>query len=340
MDGICTLANDSVYDQLVALINSIEANAGRQMPICIYPYDDRLDRVRQLVEERPQVQLYCDRTSLAHWDSFVEQVWATHPTARQQWQAIGSRGIHRQGTHRRFCAFDGPFDRFLYMDADTLLIGPVAPIFQALDTCDWVIYDYQHKDLTHVFTVAAPQFEQLFSTEQMRQQAFCSGFYAARRGTFKPDQLGPILAHLQQGEAEVLYPMAPDQTILNYLVMRSGLKSCNLALTLPPGKATGNSVTSTHFTTEAGQVYDRGMPLTYLHYIGVSSQLFRQLCAGENVDFPYREVFLHYRYRHDPSSRPRLVGRLKPYQSAPGWRRYLSALTRQLTLGKSSGTQR
>ncbi|MBD2260898.1 sugar transferase [Pseudanabaena sp. FACHB-2040] len=340
MDGICTLANDSVYDQLVALINSIEANAGRDLPICIYPYDDRLDRVRQLVSERPQVQLYCDRTSLDRWDSFVEEIWATHPTAQQQWQAIGSHGIHRQGTHRRFCAFDGPFDRFLYMDADTVLLSSVEPISQALETCDWVTYDYQHKDLTHVFTVAAPQLSQIFSAEQLRRQAFCSGFYAAKRGTFSPDQLGPILGYLQQGEAAVLYPMAPDQTILNYLVMRTGLASCNLALSLSVDQATGNSITSTHFTVEAGQVYDRGHPLTYLHYIGVSSRLFRQLCAGENVDFPYREVFLHYRYLHDPTSRPRLMGRLKPYQSVPGWRRYLSALTRQLTLGKSSGTQR
>ena len=29
MDGICTLANDRVYDQLVALLNSIEVNGER-----------------------------------------------------------------------------------------------------------------------------------------------------------------------------------------------------------------------------------------------------------------------------------------------------------------------
>ncbi len=30
MDGICTLANDRVYDQLVALLNSIEVNGGKE----------------------------------------------------------------------------------------------------------------------------------------------------------------------------------------------------------------------------------------------------------------------------------------------------------------------
>jgi hypothetical protein len=338
MDGICTLANDAVYDQLVALVNSIEANAGQPMPICIYPYDEDLDRVRRFVAERPQVELYCDRTSLARWDRFVEQVWATHPTARQQWQAIGSRGIHRQGTHRRFCAFDGPFDRFLYMDADTLLLSPVELILQALETYDWVTYDYQHKDLSHVFTTVAPQSREVFTDEQLHSQAFCSGFYGAKKGTFDPDHLGPILHKLQQGEAAVLYPMAPDQTILNYLVMRSNLTSCNLALSLPPDQATGNAITSTHFTTEAGRVYDRGIPLTYLHYIGLSSRLFGQVCAGKNIDFPYREVFLHYRYLHDPSRRPKLSGRLQPYPPPQKrWRRPFSALARKLNLSHLLG---
>lgn len=338
MDGICTLANDQVYDQLVALLNSIEANAGREMPVCIYPYDERLDRVRQLVAERPQVQLYCDRTSIQRWDTFVGQIWSTHPTAQQQWQAIGSQGIHRMGTHRRYCAFDGPFDRFLYMDADTLLLSPVDTIFQTLESYEWVTYDFQYKDLTHVFTVESPQLNQVFSAQQLHEQAFCSGFYAANQGLFNPDGLGEILDYLHQGEAAVLYPMAPDQTILNYLVMRTGLNSCNLALRLPPDQRTGNSVTSSHFTFEGNRVYDHGKPLIYLHYIGVSSRLFRQVCQGENVGFPYRDVFLYYRYLHAPDTRPQLTGKPKPYGSPQGWQRYLKALTRrlprQLTLGK------
>jgi hypothetical protein len=324
MDGICTLANDLVYDQLVALLNSIEANAGASMPVCIYPYDDQLTRVRQLVAARPQLSLYDDQASIQWWDEWVAQAWAAHPTAQQQWQAAGSQGIHRQGTHRRYCAFDGPFDRFLYMDADTLLLRPVTELFAALDRCDWLTYDFQYKDLSHVFSLEGPQLSQLFSAEQLQRQAFCSGFYASRRQVFTVAQRQALLAYLQQGEAAVLYPMAPDQTLLNYMVMRSQLDSCNLAQTLPPEQRTGNSVTSDHFTGSDQALYDHGRPLTYLHYIGISSRLFRQLCAGENVDLPYREVFLHYRYRHDPASRPPLRGRLQPYL-ARRWPQQLGA---------------
>ena len=329
MNGICTLGNDRVYDQILALINSIEVFAGPEMPVCIYPYDDRVDRLRELAQSRPQVTLYDSAASIQRWDAWVEQIWATHPTARQKWDAVGSAGVHRMGTHRRYCAFDGPFDRFLYMDADTLLLSDPSPVFNALGSYGWVTYDFQHKDLSHVYDVDSPWMEKLFSAEQLRRQAFCSGFYGSRRGLFDPDQGQEILDWLQSGEAAVLYPMAPDQTILNYLVMRGGVNSCNLALTLPAAERTGNSVTSSHFTVKNHRVYDKGRPLLYLHYIGLSSKLFARLCHGENVELPYRDVFLHYRYLHDPENRPALAGRLVAARTQ-GWRRYLKPLAQLL----------
>lgn len=33
--GIYTLANDVVLDQLVALLNSIERNVGKDIPVCV-----------------------------------------------------------------------------------------------------------------------------------------------------------------------------------------------------------------------------------------------------------------------------------------------------------------
>ncbi|PSN19198.1 sugar transferase [filamentous cyanobacterium CCP5] len=326
MDGICTLGNDRVYDQIVALINSIEANGGPQMPICIFPYDDQTQRLQALAADRPEVQLYDDNASIQRWDAFVKAVWATHPTAPERWRAAGSQGIHRMGTHRRLCAFDGPFDRFLYMDADTLLLQSPQRIFDYLNDYDWVTYDFQHKDLSHVFDGESEWLNKLFSIEQL-QQVFCSGFYASRRGMFSPELDGELLQRLQSGEGAVLYPMAPDQTVLNYLVLRSQLRVCNLARHLPVAQRTGNSVTSSHFVTRAGQGFDGETPLTYLHYIGVSSRLFSTLCRGENVDFPYREIFLHYRYWHAPEQQPRLQGPCQPYQ-ARRWRRWAYGLSK------------
>lgn len=49
-EGIYVLANDIVFDQLVAFLNSIEANAGKPYPVCIIPYDNRLEQVKDEIK--------------------------------------------------------------------------------------------------------------------------------------------------------------------------------------------------------------------------------------------------------------------------------------------------
>ncbi|MFM7424339.1 MAG: Npun_R2821/Npun_R2822 family protein, partial [Elainella sp.] len=286
MNGICTLANDRVYEQLIALLNSIEQHYGSDMPVCIYPYDNQIERIAVAIQSRPQVQLYADWDSMNAWDEFVRQVWDAHPTARQRWGSDDPTYYHRVGTHRRFCAFDGPFDRFVYMDADTLLLQPLDGIFAALDQQDFIAYDFQHKDLTHVYDINSPKLPSVFGSERLQTEIFCSGFYASKRGLFDAASRANLLSALQAGEAEVLYPMAPDQTILNYMVMKSGLAATNLALSWPSSQSTGNSITSSHFEERNHQLYDQGKPLLYLHYIGLSSRFFNRLCAGENMVLP------------------------------------------------------
>lgn len=308
MDGICTLANDRVYDQVVALFNSIEAIAGKDIPVCVYPYDDRTERVAAEIAKRPNVQLFDNRQVIDRWDDFARKMWDTHPTARQRWVKAGSEGYHRFGTHRRFCAFESPFDRFVYMDADTLLLSPLDGIFERLQNRDCVVYDFQHKDPTHVYEVTSPRLTEVFPQERLETEIFCSGFYASKVGLFPEERRERLIDELRGGEAEILYPMAPDQTLVNYMMMRSGYSIANLALELPKEQRTGCCVTSPHFEARDNLLYDRGQRLIYLHYIGLSSSLFTRLCSGENLDFPYRDIFLHYRYLHEPENRPVFIG--------------------------------
>lgn len=113
MDGICTLANDRVFDQLIALLNSIEAILGRDTPVCVYPYDDNTQAIAAEISKRPSVQLFADREVIDQWDNFAKAASDTHPTAKEGWQKAGSNDYHRFGTHRRYCAFNGPWERFL-----------------------------------------------------------------------------------------------------------------------------------------------------------------------------------------------------------------------------------
>ncbi len=317
MDGICTLANDRVYEQLVALLNSIEAIYGEAMPVCVYPYDDNTTKIAEEIARRPNVQLYDNKDSIARWDEFACEIWDAHPTAQEHWQNIGSTKYHRVGTHRRFCAFDGPFNRFIYMDADTLLMSQLEHIFAQLNHHECVVYDFQYTDLSHVYNIHSPKLTQVFSQERLEKEIFCSGFYGSKKGIFDAERQKYLLEKLQQGEAQILYDMAPDQTILNYMVMRSEISSYNFATELPKNERTGCCVTSPHFEARDNILYDKGNKLTYIHYIGLSSQLFTRVCAGENIDFPYRDIFLHYRYLHEPEKRPQFSTKAVAYNAPP-----------------------
>jgi Mannosyltransferase putative len=304
-DGIYTLANDHVFDQLVALLNSIETNAG-DLPVCVIAYNDNLDRVRTEIANRPNVTLMDDPAIFARWREFSTQVWTTHPHALATWKDQGIDGVYRLSCNHRYASFDpeAPFDRFIYLDADTLVLDSLDMIFESLTDHDFVTYDFQFKDPSHIFNLTSPKLLEIFPQERLQTEIFCSGCYASKKGLFSLEQRQWLVSQLAEGEAEVLYLKAPNQSVLNYITMRSGITIHNLAVHLPLEKRTGNSVTSKHFEWRDRILYDHGKRVTYLHYIGLSSQLFSKLCAGENIDFPYRETFLHYRYLHEPEKQP------------------------------------
>jgi hypothetical protein len=311
MDGIYILANDIVYDQLVALLNSIEVNVGADIPICILPYDDRLTQVKAEIATRSQVSLFDNQASIAYWDDYATQVWHAHESAQQAWKAKGWASVHALGMHRKFCSLDGDFERFVYFDADTLAIGSLDPIFEQLQHHDWVANDYQFlSDINYVLDTTSPKFAQLFELEAARAKIFCAGWFASRRRVIARSQLEQLRDRLIAGDVEVLPWRGPDQSLFNYLVQQSGISFYNVAHS--------NAATGSHWSSQFEEkdhlLYDQGNRLTYLHYMSVASTQFTQLCQGYDVAIPYRDLFLHYRYLKAPAQRPtRLVPLKSPH---------------------------
>ncbi|NJO28152.1 MAG: sugar transferase [Richelia sp. SL_2_1] len=318
-EGIYILANDVVYDQLIALLNSIEVNVGQKYPISIIPYDDRLERIQEEIKYRNNVEIFTDTSAIKLWKDFCTEIWQAHPDAFKIWQEKGISGLYREGTHHRFGGFEGVFDKFIYLDADILVLNSLDYIFEQLNRNDFVVYDFQHKDLSHVYNVNSDKLLNIFPQSRLDSEIFCSGFYGTKKGLFDAERRNYLLSKLQAGEAEILYKSAPDQTILNYMVMGSSVSSYNFSHHLPETEITGCCVTSPHFEERNNVVYDREKRLTYLHYIGLSANLFTRLCNGENIDFPYRETFLHYRYLHEPEQRPKFTTKPKAYNAPPSF---------------------
>ena len=314
-NGIYTVANDIVFDQLVALLNSIEVNVGTDTPVCVIAYDDNTEKVQAEIDKRKNVQFLDNPEIFTPWEEFSYHAWKGHPNALNMWAEKGIKGVNRIGMNRRYCGFDpqAPFEKFMYFDADILVLNSVEYIFDQLDKDDFVVYDFQYKDPSHIFNLESPKLFEVFPESRIKSEIFCAGFYAGKRGLFSESQRQFILEKLNSGEGEVLYTSAPNQSLLNYMKMRLDIPVYNFGLDLLPEKRTGCSVTSPHFEERDNVLYDKGERLTYLHYIGVSSKRFTRLCQGENLDFPYREIFLHYRYLHEPEKRPKFTGKPEAY---------------------------
>lgn len=303
--GIYILANDAVYDQFVALLNSLEVNGAKDLPVCVIPYDNQLDKIKQEIALRNQVTLFDNPASIKFWEDFATQAWISHKTAQKLLRTQAGKSVPRLSMHRKFCAFDGDFEKFIYFDADTLLMSSLDYIDQQLEHYDWVANDFQYKsDLNYVFDLSSPKVSEIFPLDQLPSQIFCAGWFAAKKACLTSSGLTHLLEKLKAGEAEVLALQGADQALLNYVVGRSGISFYNFAYHQPE-QVTGNHWSS-QFEAINYILYDRGRPLTYLHYMSIPASQFRQLCQGEAVDIPYRDVFLHYRYLKSPEQQPKL----------------------------------
>jgi hypothetical protein len=312
--GIYTVANDNVYDQFVALLNSIERNCGQKIPVCVIPYDDNIVKVKKEILKRKNIFLFTDNNILKKWEDFSLKIWKTHPTALEMWKKQGITGVRRLGMNRRYCAFDSkaPFKKFIYFDAD-ILAFQIDNIFKSLEKHKFVVYDFQFKDPSHIFDVKSQNLNNVFSKKRIESEIFCAGFFASHRGLLDSKARKKVISKLAKGESNILYTGACNQSVLNYMIMSSRIPVYNIALNLPKQKVTGNSVTSSHFQDKNHTLYDKGNRLTYLHYIGVPTDLISKACQGENIDFPYRDTFLYYRFMKEPDKMPKFEGKPKPY---------------------------
>ncbi|WP_413160671.1 Npun_R2821/Npun_R2822 family protein [Capilliphycus salinus ALCB114379] len=204
-EGIYTLANDVVYDQFVALLNSIEANAGREIPVCVIPYNDQLDRVKAEIANRKNVKLFDDVAVINDWENFVSEAWKAHRRAQEVWKQRELPSVYRLAMHRKLCGINGEFDKFVYFDADTLLMSPLDAVYEKLDEYDWVANDFQYKsDLKYIFDRPQEQLLRVFEAEKLPSHIFCAGWFASKKGVLNSEILDDLLRKLKAGEADVM----------------------------------------------------------------------------------------------------------------------------------------
>jgi len=310
--GIYTLANDVVYDQLVALLNSIEVNISPDIPVCIIPYDDRLEKVKGEIESRDNVTLFDNWSAIHRWDDFVNRLWEAHPQA--QASKLERPAWYKGHVHRKFAAFNGDFEKFVFFDADSLAMKSLDDMFEKLNDYDFVFNDWEHKkarDVTEINLELIAEKTRI-SEDEIRSKIHCDSFFGSTKSWFGADQLKDLEKRaIATGE-------------INWIRDRSWWSSsglfCYLTLALNPAPSmfnftrsadekerTGNCADADPFVNIDNILYNQDglKPIHRIHYMNYSSADFARLCGGEDVDIRHKNVFLHYRFLKQPELQKR-----------------------------------
>jgi hypothetical protein len=273
--GVYFLANDGVLDQALAFLSSFRTYHP-WTPLCLIPFGDDVAALRDL-RDRFEFTVFDDTDLLRQCDEI-------------------SRAFHRstRGQYRKIAMWDGPFDEFVYIDCDTVVLHNVHFVLRYLDRYSFVT---SHSDQPEVrkWVWRDSIYGAGALTEQQISFAASTGFVASRR-----DALSVAHASARLDDALALVDhmelVCVEQPFLNYLMVTSGAPYTSLyeisrstgAWDLPTERWAGDP----SFKVHNGQIVDQPTPTLTLHWAGEWAKARRT-----NTDIPYQQLWSHYRYQ-------------------------------------------
>ena len=198
--GVYFLANDRLFDEVVAFLNSLRAH-NPSTPLCLIPYDGNTTRIRTLAKSY-SFSILDDQQLLKHCDE-ISAVF--HGRVR--------------GHYRKIAAWGGIFDEFIYIDIDTIVLHPVDFVFPLLRDHDVVTAHAgepsSRKFVWHDSIRPGPDL-----TQTEIDYATNTGFIASKRGLFDPFGVDKLVRR-----AKTLAPhmelLCVEQPLLNFLIVKS-----------------------------------------------------------------------------------------------------------------------
>jgi hypothetical protein len=215
--GLYFLANDKVLDLAIAFLNSART-FNPDLPICLIPYDDQTKRIREraahfefsILEDEALLR-WCDAISL-------------------EFHEPACRG---RGMYRKLAGWFGPFDEFLYIDLDTLILRPIDFLFPLLREFD-AVTAYSNDPGSRNFVWQDFLQPNADISQAQIDYAANMGFILSHRGMLsKPavDALLPAAKRL----APAMQLECFDQPFHNYVIARLAKNYTSLrCLNLPP----------------------------------------------------------------------------------------------------------
>lgn len=277
MRGVYFLANDRVFDLAVAFLTSFR-RSNPDIPLCLIPFAEDCERV----------------TALAARYSFT--VWEDQETLLAC-DEVG-RPFHGKplGHYRKLAIWSGPFDEFLYIDCDTVVLEPVDFVFELLAEHD-VITSHSNMPNIRRWVWRHSALDAGVLNRQQIGFAANTGFIASKAGLFDArkllTQLDAPLAFAEHMELDCC-----EQPYLNYIIVTSGYSYTSLLSIvkrtgrkdIPLERWAGNDIGE----VSEGRIVSPGeSKILVVHWAG---EWERARFAGR--DIPHREFWQYYRSLH------------------------------------------
>jgi hypothetical protein len=274
--GAYFLADDGILDMAIAFLNSFRTyNAS--IPLCLIPY---ADDIGQLASLRRQYNF---------------SIW--RDLAALQWCDGISRMFHgcAVGQYRKLAMWGGSFDKFVYIDSDTVVLNNIDFALRYLDRFDFLA---SHSDMPQIRrwvwkeSIGATR----ALTERQISYAANTGFIASRRESLSRAQIRARLPGALK-LAQHMELLCCEQPLLNYLIVTSGLRYGSLStiarhvgplLGIPLELWAGNS----SFAVRDGLVIQPRSEILMMHWAG---EWARSKSEGRQI--PYHDLWSYYRYR-------------------------------------------
>jgi Lipopolysaccharide biosynthesis proteins, LPS:glycosyltransferases len=298
--GVYFLADDFVSEWTIALLNSLHAYAPKSSIWCI-PFSEEISRLKRLAAHFG-FGIY-DDPSLFELDNIGHSLLPD----------IGRIA----GKFRRLAAFWGPLEHFIYLDADTVILGDVEPLFTTLLTTNYDLL-YADSNLDMVYKPGA------FRDRMVREyqtHGFVTGVWASTVGQLS-------LAEIRMFAAEVApdvdgFATTGEQPFVNYCIDRKRTRMRSFASASDhriywnwPGQAERLYV-STLDESRIRVYTDRWQLVSGVHWAGFSL----------DPQMPHYKIYQHFRLRS--STR---VERVK--WNVKRWVRILARRLRLRTVGR------
>ncbi len=206
--GIYFSANDAVYDWTYAFLSSLRGS-NPDLIVYLIPFDGQCDRLLAL-RERFRFEVYEAPEGFERLEEIGQALELGHSTYGPHW-------------FRRYAAFLGPLDAFIYLDARQLVLGSLQPFFDGLaQGLDFVYYDTA---LVQVYEPGPIRTELL---KDGRARGFLSGLWASRKGLFTLEEFETVVNELVQVR-EQMNPRNTDQFFINYCCDRKQVSYAQIA---------------------------------------------------------------------------------------------------------------